>query len=34
MTDIIMVFVVSVATAGVVAITVSYLTQHLGHSDD
>ncbi len=34
MTDIIMVFVVSVATAGVVAITVSYLTQHLDNSDD
>jgi hypothetical protein len=34
MTDIIMVFVVSVATAGVAAITISYLTQHLDNSDD
>ena len=34
MIDIITIFVISVATAGAVAITVSYLTQHLDNGED
>ena len=34
MIDIVMIFVVGVATAGTVAITISYLTQHLDNGED